>query len=300
MRGLTVTAKTRGILSGLIVALFWGYSFLSIKVAVAVIPPITLGLIRFIVATLILLPVKLIFAPADKITRKDILPLICGGLFGITLYFLAENNGVKLTTASESSLVISCIPVITLLVERFILKAKMSLMQYIGAALSMMGVWLIVSESLSLKSRALGYVYMAGAALCWVVYSFMTRDVFQRHERITIVFWQSVFGTCGFIPFALLERGQIGPISINVILNVAFLAVFCSALGYLLYANCIVNLGLTASNAFVNLIPVVTVVASLIILGERLTLFQWVGAVVVVIGVSFASLFSYKSKKDNA
>jgi drug/metabolite transporter (DMT)-like permease len=297
MRRNIPSSRTRGLLSGFLVALFWGYSFLSIKVAVAVIPPMTLGLMRFVVATLILLPLKMILAPKDKLSRKDFLPLIGGGVFGITLYFLAENNGVKLTTASESSLVISCIPVITMLVERFVLKAKMSLMQYVGAGLSTVGVWLIVSESLSLKSGALGYVYMAGAALCWVVYSFLTRDVFQRHERVTIVFWQSLFGTCGFIPFAIFEKGQMGPISANIALNVAFLAVFCSAVGYLLYADCIVSLGLTASNAFVNLIPVVTVVASLVILGERLSAVQWVGAAVVVFGVSCASMFSYANKR---
>lgn len=297
MRSLTLSSRTSGILSGFIVAFFWGYSFLSIKVAVAVIPPMTLGLIRFVVATLILVPIKFIIAPRDKLQKRDIFPLMGGGLFGITLYFLAENNGVKLTTASESSLVISCIPVITMLVERFALKAKMSVLQYMGAGLSTLGVWLIVSGSISLKSGALGYLYMAGAALCWVIYSFLTRDVFRRHERVTIVFWQTLFGTCGFIPFVLFEKGPIGSVSLSVALNVAFLAIFCSALGYLLYADCIVKLGLTASNAFVNLIPVVTVVASLIILNERLTLIQWLGAAVVIIGVSFASMFTYSNKR---
>ncbi|HQO65493.1 MAG TPA: hypothetical protein PLI66_02080, partial [Spirochaetales bacterium] len=49
------TTKKTAILLATLTAFIWGLSFLSIKTAVAVIPPITLGLARFIVADVVLL-----------------------------------------------------------------------------------------------------------------------------------------------------------------------------------------------------------------------------------------------------
>ena len=84
----------------------WGFSFISIKVSLQQIPPMSLGLYRFIVAVAILFVAKRIISPGEKITRSD-LPLLFGaGMTGVTFYFYSENNGLSLTTASEASIII--------------------------------------------------------------------------------------------------------------------------------------------------------------------------------------------------
>jgi drug/metabolite transporter (DMT)-like permease len=282
--------RAAGAAAGVAIAVFWGVSFLSIKVAVAAIPPMTLGLVRFIGASALLAVLKLLLAPRDRIAMKDVPALASAGLIGVTLYFLMENNGVKLLTASEASVAIAFIPVMSLLAERIFLKTRLSALQYAGAALSTLGVFLLVSSGLSLKSDWRGYLFMLGAGLSWVAYSFITRKLFASHQRITVVYWQSLFGTIGFLPFALLERAAWAPAGAAVWLNVAFLAVACSALGYWLYAACMDILGLTASSVFINLIPVVSLMAGFAILGERLGIMQYAGSAVVLAGVFLATL----------
>jgi drug/metabolite transporter (DMT)-like permease len=292
--------RTAGIAAGVAIALFWGVSFLSIKIAVAVIPPMTLGLVRFVGATLLLAALKLFLAPRDRLAWKDLPPLAAAGLIGVTLYFFMENNGVKLLTASEASVAIAFIPIMSLIAERVFLKNRLSPLQYSGAVLSTLGVFLLVSSGLSLRSGVRGYLFMLGAGLSWVAYAFITRKLFERHQRITVVFWQSLFGTLGFLPFALLESKSWIPVSASVWLNVAFLAVACSALGYWLYAACVDILGLTASSVFINLIPVVSLAAGFLILGERLGPAQYSGSAVVLVGVFLATLSSPRkaSKSD--
>jgi drug/metabolite transporter (DMT)-like permease len=286
---MRLSGKAAGIASGAAIALFWGLSFLSIKVSVAVIPPMTLGLLRFAAATALLYAAMALMGPVERIGAKDSLGLAAAGLIGVSLYFFMENNGVKLTSASESSILISTIPVLSLIAERLFLKARLSALQYAGALLSAVGVWMTAAPGLRGSSGGLGYAYMAGAALSWVAYSFISRPLFDRYGRLTVVFWQCLYGTLGFIPFALAERGAWVPVSSAVWLNVAFLAVACSALGYWLYAVSVQNLGLTASSVFINLIPVISATASRFILGERLAPLQIGGAAVVVAGVFMAS-----------
>jgi drug/metabolite transporter (DMT)-like permease len=157
--------------------------------------------------------------------------------------------------------------------------------QWLGSLISVAGVWLVAGVSLALSGSALGYVYMAGAAASWVAYSFLTRPLFARCSRIHIVFWQSVSGFICFIPFAALEFQNWGQPNLPVILHLVFLGLFCSALGYWFYALALESLGVSVCAIFINLIPVITVVAGFFIMGDRLKALQCCGAVLVIGGV---------------
>jgi drug/metabolite transporter (DMT)-like permease len=279
--------------------LFWGLSFISIKVALPVFPPMTLGLFRFIAALVFLFFIKLKFAPRERLRLRD-LPLLCGaGITGVTFYFFCENNGVALVTASEASIITGAIPVLTMTAEWIggrlsrppsgFPREGLGGRHWLGAAISMAGVWMVAGVSFALSGSLLGYAYMGGAAFSWVAYCFLTRPLFTRRGgnsgRIYIVFWQSVFGAAAFLPFAIAEYPQWGRPDLPVLLHILFLGICCSALGYWLYAHSLETLGLSVSSVFINFIPVVTVIAGFFMLGERLTPLQWAGALLVVSGV---------------
>jgi drug/metabolite transporter (DMT)-like permease len=269
--------------------LVWGFSFISIKVALTVLPPMTLGALRFAIALVFLFFIKRRIAPGEKIRRRD-LPLLAGaGLFGVTFYFFFENNGVALVTVSEASITIGSIPVITLLAERIGgMVKRIALGRILGAALSIVGVCLVAGTSFTVSGNILGYAYMGGAALCWVVYCFLTRPLFDRCSQIHIVFWQSVFGFIGFLPFALAEHSRWAMPGLSVALHTVFLGIFCSAIAYWLYAKSLQDLGVALSAIFINFIPVVTAIAGFFLLGDRLHPIQWAGAALVISGVTLA------------
>jgi drug/metabolite transporter (DMT)-like permease len=129
---------------------------------------------------------------------------------------------------------------------------------------------------------------MAGAALSWVAYCFLSRPLFRRCSRIYIVYWQSVFGFLAFIPFAVFEFPRWGRPDPWIILHLAFLGLCCSALAYRFYIHSLAVLGISVSALFLNFIPVITVSAGFFILGERLSPLQWAGAALVLAGMYFA------------
>ncbi|MCL1815170.1 MAG: DMT family transporter [Treponema sp.] len=293
--------KKSAVLANIICVLFWGFSFISIKVAVPVFQPMTLGAARFAIAIVILFGIHRLSPAAVqagvdqrnvlKPAREDLPLLIASGLAGVTFYFFGENNGVARVTASEASIIVAAIPVLTITAEWMAEKltrkpGRLGLRNWLGAFVSMAGVVLVASVSFSLSGSIAGYLYMGGAALCWVAYGFLTRPLFARKRpRIYVVFWQNFFGFLGFLPFAALERANWGTPSLPVIIHVIFLAVFCSAFGYWLYAHSLEILGVSTSTVFINLIPVVTVIAGFFIMGDRLTSLQWAGAALVLTGV---------------
>jgi len=297
----------KSLIAIIICVLFWGFSFISIKITVVVFPPMSLGMLRFAIAIVFLYFIKLKLAPSEKLRLKDVPLLFAAGLTGVTLYFFFENNGVLLVSASEASIAISFIPAFTIITDWLsgkIIKLKQKRItsdkinkaepgslkgiQWLGCFVSIAGVMLVAGVSFSISGSILGYLYMSGAVFSWVTYCFLTRPLFAHCSRIYIVFWQTVAGFIFFIPFSIMEFQNWGQASAEIIIHLCFLGIFCSALGYLFYVNALENLGVSTCAIFINLIPVVTVIAGFFVLGDRLTLLQWLGAALVIAGVYLA------------
>jgi drug/metabolite transporter (DMT)-like permease len=311
-----MTQKRKGLIAIIVCVLFWGFSFISIKVSVVVFPPMTLGMIRFAIALFFLYFLKLKMAPKERLVVKDI-PLLCGAaITGVTLYFYFENTGVSMVSASEASIIVAAVPVLTMIAEYIgdlisFKKAKsnaaddssielpqrpvLAASRWIGALVSVIGVWFVVGATLTISGSAVGYLFMLGSAISWVFYSFLTRKLSSTRSNIYIVFWQSLFGFIGFIPFALSEMPQWGTPTLGIWAHIVFLAIFCSALAYWLNAMAIGSLGVGIASMFINLIPVVTVIFGFFLLGDRLSIPQWIGAALVMAGVYLAMMEKKKA-----
>jgi drug/metabolite transporter (DMT)-like permease len=285
--------------------LFWGFSFISIKITVAVFPPMSQGMLRFAIALVFLYFIKLKLAPAEKLRLRDIPLLLGAGISGVTLYFFFENNGVALVTASEASIVVGVIPVLTMVADWISQKVgrgghkrfpQLGVHQWAGAFISVAGVWLVAGVSFALSGSILGYLYMAGAALTWVAYSLLTRPLFIRCSRIYIVYWQTVAGFVCFIPFSILELDRWGKPDLFINLHLIFLGICCSALGYWLYVYSLEVLGMSVSAIFINLIPLLTVIFGFFVVHDRLTTLQWCGAALVISGV-YLSMWEKSEKR---
>ncbi|MGB4585772.1 MAG: DMT family transporter [Rectinemataceae bacterium] len=272
-------------LAGLAVAVIWGLTFLSTKVAVVELKPMTLALLRFVIATILLPPIAWFSKTTLSISWKDAPLIAASGFMGITLYFFFENNGIMRLSASESSIIVGTIPILTLLTDLVVYRRKIKPAVTAGIFLSFGGVALIVARSEAAIASPAGYFYMIGAAVAWVVYTFITKPLGGKYSLLSITFWQIFFGMLGCIPFAVAEGQDIGHLSFSIWLNVAFLGVLASALGYWLYVIVLDKLGASRSSVYINLIPVVSIVASFILLGERLAPLQLIGGATAIAGV---------------
>ena len=79
------------------------------------------------------------------------------------------------------------------------------------------------------------------------------------------------------------------PITLAAGLNLAYLAVFCSALSNFLFVYSLSALGPIVVSPYVNLIPVVGVLGGVVLLGESLLWSQLVGGAIILAGVLLVS-----------
>jgi len=276
----------------LLAVILWGLSFVSMKIVMnSGLPPYTMITLRYLIVVLILALI-FVFKPRyqkQKLPRKDKMLFLWSGAIGITAYFLFEAKGISLTTASSASIIIAMVPVFSFLADKIFFNHRSHTIQLLGIALSILGVYAIFSVSLEPFHTAshplLGNLLMLGACFCWVAYSVLSKALHQRYSSFYITTMQGFYGFFFLLPFAFLEFPAWVPVSGMAWVHLFYLAVLCSVLAYYLYNFALKILGITIVSVYVNLIPVVGVVGSVLILHEPLYPAQWLGGSLIVLSL---------------
>lgn len=271
--------------------IFWGYSFVSTKIVLAELPPITIAFFRQIIASIVLIAVLYAKKLFVKMPVKDLLLLTASSFFGIVLYFIFENTGLKYTTASNGSIIVAAVPIFTLITEYLFYKFKITVRLVLCVAISIFGVVLVIFEQGALdftSGSTKGNLLMIGAMVAWVIYTIVCKSLTDKYKGIVITAYQMIAGSVLFIPFIIPEISQWHGISAYSTFNLIYLAIFCSALSYYLYNYAVKGLGATVSSMFLNLIPVVSIIGGVLVLGEKVSILQISGMLLIMISLFMA------------
>jgi len=275
------------ILSVLGALILWGSSFVAIKIAYTTYPPLTLAVVRFLVATLILGALALLPKNRVKLEKKDIFSVAICGLTGIMLYAVLQNIAMQWTAASSATLIIASYPIITLLMESLIYKKKLSAMKIVAILIAIAGVVILsyVKSESRVKGELLGILLLIIAGVVWAVYNFMMKRVVNHYPPITLLFYTSLFGTIFMLPLALIERTQWQAPTLISFSMMMFLGVFCSVIAFLLYNHGLKTMAASTITSMLNLMPIIGVFFSWLLLGEQVSLRKFVGGAIVILGV---------------
>lgn len=281
--------------SAIFLMIIWGMSYLSIKVVIQEgVGPIPAAFYRFLITSIILFLVLKIKYPKERLLKEDRVRMFFSGIFGVTVYFLFENYSVKYTSASNVSILLSSIPVFTLIAQRVVFKEKITFLKTAGATFSAIGIIIIIAskDKINLFSTGtLGDLMALGAALSWVAYNVITSKFKGNYKSITITVYQSIWGCIFLMPGIFLNSLKMP--SNLALANIGFQAIFCTCIGYVIYVYCLEKLGATVITTYINLQSIVTIIAASILINERISLWQIIGSVIIILGVF---LVSYGSK----
>lgn len=287
------------------VTIFWGTSFVSSKIVLSKISPFELGFYRYIFAVLFLLIIFLIVEKDKTINKKDFPVLFISSFVGVFLYFYAENSALKYLSASVSSIILSMLPVFMVIANFFINKEKISKVKLIAIIASIVGVFLVVKTDFSsaiFSSGIKGYAFMLGAIITWIVYALTTLKLRRKYSNLKIITYQAIIALLLFFPFSISKISNIGTLSYEYWLNIAYLGIVCSGIAFYLYVYSIKNLGTIISSIFINFIPVVTIITGSIILDETLNVSQIIGVIIIFLVMCiliFIDYFKFKEIKKN-
>lgn len=270
----------------------WGLTFIATKVLIGYgLTPQEIFFYRFLIAYagIWIISPKRLFANR----WKDEFWLMVGGIFGGSLYFFTENTALGITQASNVSFLICTAPLLTTILSLLFYKSEKATKGLIGGSLlALAGVGLVVfNGSVILKISPVGDLLTLLAALSWAFYSLIIRKMTRRYPTVFITRKIFFYGVLTILPAFLLHPLQpdldilLQPI---VLSNLLFLAVLASLICYVLWNVVLKQLGTVRASNYIYLNPLVTMVASMMILQEQITLFALIGAGCIVCGVYLA------------
>lgn len=283
--------------------IIFGFSFMFTKISLNYASPMTVIADRYLVAFLGMTLVMLITKQKIRL-KKGMWKIILMALFQPVLYFLFETYGIKLTTSAFSSIMISLIPVVSMICGIFTLKEVPSPMQYVFSAVSVIGV---VIMALSGKSSgtvtALGILLLAGAVFSSVAFNISSRKISAEFTVVERTYATTVIGLISFAAIALTENIK-NPVNIITpflsspyLWAILYLGVLSSVVAFLLMNFANTYLPVAKTTVFANVTTVISVIAGMVFLDEKITFWVVISTVMIVIGVTGVQLLNVKSRE---
>ena len=283
-------------LAMIFVNVMWGLSVVASKHAMnSGFTPMMLAFVRYVIAAVCLVLPLLKEKDGMRLQKGDLLPMVLSGFVGITAYYFCEYHGINRTSAVDASLILAAIPILTMLTESLVFHTRMSPLQIGGSLASLGGVALIVAGSAQEGTSLAGNLLILGAAAMWVAYIFLSRRLRERYTSLQMNAWQAVTALITLLPLTFTETCDVTAIPWDGWAAAALLAVVCSAWCYYLYGNALSAMSPLASAIYINLIPLTTIIAGVLFLGESITMVNGIGGLLVVISIGMVNYAEIKA-----
>ena len=282
-----------GSLAALVANMIFGFSFLFSKVALSAAHPLIILAVRFTTAFLVLNILWLFGIVKLNFHGKNIKRLILMSFAQPLLYFIFELYGINATSSAISGVIISLVPIAVIILSGGFLKEKATAKQIVCSAVSLICVSVIsIVSSDGNRSSVLGIILLLLAVICAAVFNILSRNLsgeFSPFERTYMMF---LVGVVGFnsVAFLGLREGFI-PELIAAATNmqfwgaIAYLSVLSSIAAFMLYNYATSNISTVCAASFSNIITVVSLIAGMVFLKEKLSVIEIICCLLIILGV---------------
>jgi drug/metabolite transporter (DMT)-like permease len=278
--------------------LFWGSSFVVVKLALAEgLTPVSIATFRFLLAGglfALTLLARMVRKSGDRafVHRRDLPILALLAVSGVALFYLAQYIGIEMAGASIAA-IFACFlsPIFIAVVSTVILKERISRGQVSGIGFAAVGTLIVVlggSVSVQFGSDFLyGSVILLATPFLWAFYTMLGKRTIEKYNPILVLTYVTVFGGLLLLPFSVAD-GSVRlaqSMSLSSWSAIAYLSVTCTLVGYYIWFYAVEKVGATVTSAFLFAEPLVTVLLAALFVGEKITVPIGVGGLLIFLGV---------------
>ena len=272
-----------------VVVLIWGCTFINSKLLLNHgMEAHEIYALRFLFAY-----VCILFISPRKLwsdSWQDELRMFVLGITGGTLYFITENEAVRIGYVNNVSFIVCTAPMVTtLLAIAFIKDVKATINLIVGTILATLGVGLVIFNGhFVLNLNPLGDMLALCACLCWAIYSILLKNVSEKYSAVFITRKVFFYGLVTVLPVFIFSPWHF---SLNSFMrpvvwgNLLFLGFVASFMCFVLWSWVSKQLGALVASNYIYLNPISTVVFSAIFLGETMTPMAFIGSSMILFGV---------------
>jgi len=273
----------------LLAVTFWGLSFIGTKMALDYLSPFEIIAIRLVLGIPVLYLILKIKKTKYKFDRHDIMIILIAAIL-LGVHFLIQAFGLIYTTATNTAWLIATIPVFIAVLSYFFLKERLTARKISGIAIATVGVILLVSQG---KLDSLDWIESVGdwiilaSCLTWSIYTIITRNITRRIDPLAVSLGILIPPAVILAAYTIFSSpmDKFADLPLSIVLVLIFLGVFCLGMAHWLWLEGLSKKGAVDVGVFLYFEPIVTTVAAIPLLGEKLTVFVIAGAILIISGV---------------
>ncbi len=288
LREMTAQTRHAYFLLGLLV-IIWGTSWPINKIGLAYISPLWFSFLRLVVASVFMLGVLLCKRKFYLPERRDLGVIFTIGLFQIGLFTVCMNLGLMYIGAGRAAFLAYTSPFWMLPIAILFFGEKLSWSKGAGFVLGLSGVILLFPAEifhLSDHKILMGNGYLLLAAVCLTVPLLHVRYGKSKCAPLDLIFWQLFIATIfvGLVTFfadpnSSIHRGE------NLFFYLFYTGVLATGLGFLLLNIVSKSLPVTYTSFCLLGVPFISLISSLLLLHEQLSLVSSTGMLLISLGL---------------
>ncbi|MEW4458762.1 DMT family transporter [Roseibium algicola] len=290
MRQAIQKDTTAAIAALVFATLFWSGNFIAGRAIRGEITPLELNTIRWGLCLAMMLPFTLrglVSYRRELVASWRVVALL--GITGIAAFHTMVYQALSQTAAVNCLLILALAPVATVGGGMIWSGFRPTLFQIAGLLVSLLGASVLVlaggTVGVSLLQVDTGKVWMLGAILIWAWYTLLLRQKPSAVPQSVTLVASILVALCVMAAFLLVRGVERPEFTEESLLAVAYIAVFASAIGFLLWSYGIGIIGPERGGQFVHLMPIFGSILAVLLLGEQLTFSLLAGAAFVVAGI---------------
>ncbi|WP_196426632.1 DMT family transporter [Lysinibacillus cavernae] len=281
----------------LITSLLWGGNFVVAKTLVAHASPMTLTMVRWLIAVIILVP--LVWWKEKKIVpaKEALVPLFMMGITGVALFNIFQFLALERTTSTNAGLISTMNTMSIALFSFAFLKEKINGLQLLAMMLSFFGVVLVLSKGdvqllLDFQFNT-GDLWMVAAVCVWGLYSVCSKWAMKTTSPLMTTLYAGLFGILTLVPFTSTDF-TFSNINSSFILSLLYTGIISTVVCMVFWNIGVQKLGATTSGIFLNFNPIFTALLAFLFIGEKLSWLQGIGGLIVILGCYLFTHFKTK------
>jgi drug/metabolite transporter (DMT)-like permease len=269
--------------------IFWGVSFIATKIALDELVPLTIIFLRLILAVIFLTAIAVYTKRDFSVNLKN-----HGGILILALvavfHLWIQVTGMQYTTAAKTGWIIGTAPVFMVLVGLAAFKESLTILKTTGILIAFFGLILLISHgdlsSIDLISNKGDFLILA-SAFTWAVYSAVNKKISLTYPPMMTILFLFLMMAIIISPFTINDAAVQSVIHLSAVswVSILFLGILCSGAAYVMWASALKEMESAKVGAFLYFEPFVTVIASWIILNEKITLLMILAGIIITLGV---------------
>ncbi|WP_291760668.1 DMT family transporter [Lysinibacillus sp. UBA5990] len=281
----------------LVTSLLWGGNFVVAKTLVAHASPMTLTMVRWLIAIIVLVP--LVWWKEKKLIppKQAIVPLLLMGVTGVAFFNIFQFLALERTTSTNAGLISTMNTISIALFSFVLLKEKITKWQLSAMVLSLFGVVLVLSkgdlELLLDFQLNTGDLWMLAAVCVWGLYSVCSKWAMQTTSPLMATLYAGIFGVLLLLPFTTTDF-TFTNVNTSFILSMLYTGIISTVVCMVFWNIGVQKLGATTSGIFLNFNPIFTALLAYLFIGENMSWLQGIGGLIVIMGCYLFTHFKTK------